>query len=406
MKRRASWWASRARTRAGSNPHAAFYFAFAFVRGSFGEEASREEAPTTPGRRHPPGGGAREAARPIPRRRKRRRSLFCEATRPRAGRARPPSRRRGGWRDGDPSRSVSAFPSFRFSSTTCRRRTRALRGTMIGLLGTKTPAASGAARRATSGRRGHRSGVRPRRWTRPRPVGAWGRYRPGNSPGASSSPEMPNRPPGMTRHRNARPPSRGRTGPRLRGRTREATRRPPPETPRLRAMPRRGARGTGAPTPPSRPRPMQKFHDEHRFSQRRHRVADSPIGVVSPAVGRHPRADEVILLLRRSGRHRRHTTGRITSPPRVTSRASPHRPFAVDAPSPDERAATTRTRAFRLARHDFVHPSAACPVESDSPATRPSRGTLRCGSSPALFRTRFLAETSTARASCLKSAST
>ena len=268
----------RARTRAGSNPHAAFYFAFAFVRGSFGEEASREEAPTTPGRRHPPGGGAREAARPSPRRRKRRRSLFCEATRPRAGRARPPSRRRGGWRDGDPSRSVSAFASFRFSSTTCRRRTRALRGTMIGLLGTKTPAASGAARRATSGTRGHRSGVRPRRWTRPRPVGAWGRYRPGNSPGASSSPEMPNRPPGMTRHRNARPPSRGRTGPRLRGRTREATRRPPPETPRLRAMPRRGARGTGAPTPPSRPRPMQKFHDEHRFSRCRHRVADSPIG--------------------------------------------------------------------------------------------------------------------------------
>jgi hypothetical protein len=277
---------------------------------------------------------------------------------------------------------------------------------MIGLLGTKTPAASGAARRATSGRRGHRSGVRPRRWTRPRPVGAWGRYRPGNSPGASSSPEMPNRPPGMTRHRNARPPSRGRTGPRLRGRTREATRRPPPETPRLRAMPRRGARGTGAPTPPSRPRPMQKFHDEHRFSRCRHRVADSPIASFRQQSVGILVLTRLFFCLRRSGRHRRHTTGRITSPPRVTSRASPRRPYAADAPSPDERPATTRARAFRLARDDFVHPSAACPVESDSPATRPSRGTLRCGSSPALFRTRFLAETSTARAPCLKSAST
>ena len=297
--------------------------------------------------------------------------------------------------------------SFRFSSTTCRRRTRALRGTMIGLLGTKTPAASGAARRATSGRRGHRSGVRPRRWTRPRPVGAWGRYRPGNSPGASSSPEMPNRPPGMTRHRNARPPSRGRTRPRPRGRTREATRRLPPETPRLRAMPRRGARGTGAPTPTSRPRPMQNSTTSTAFravgTASQIRQSDR---VVSPAVGRDPRADEVILSL-----------AAVRSPSPAHDRAH-HEPAASHlsglTPSP------VRRRRALAGRTPRDHPRTRVPPRARrlGPSIRglsrqkrqssdtPSRGTLRCGSSPALFRTRFLAETSTARASCLKSAST
>ena len=224
-KRRARWSVSPART--------PFSCVFVF-RKRFPENALAQ------GRRRPRDGGARaevSATRPRLGMRLVVAPRVCAATRPRAGRARRPSRRRGGWRAGASSR----------------------RSTMNGL-GTKTPAASGAARRATSGRRGHRSGVRPRRWTRRRPVGAWGRYRPGNSPGASSDPATPNRPRGI-RHRNDHPPTPGRTGPRPPGRTRGATRRFPPETPRLRSMPLRGARGTCAPTPSSRPRPMNgEFH--------------------------------------------------------------------------------------------------------------------------------------------------
>ena len=204
-----------------------------------------DDAPA-PGRRRPRDGGARAEARPRPRRETHLvvHPRVCAATRPRAGRAQRPSRRRGGWRAGAASRSARIASSRR--------------STMNGL-GTKTPAASGAARRATSGRRGRRSGVRPRHRTCRRRVGAWGRYRQGNSPGASSSPGMPNRPRGtrQIRHRNAHPPSPGRTGPRPRGRTREVTRRPPPQTPRLRLKPRRGAGGTCAPTPTSCPRPME-----------------------------------------------------------------------------------------------------------------------------------------------------
>ena len=267
-KRRARWSMSSART--------PFSCVFVF-RKRFPENAP------APGRRRPRDGGARaevSATRPRLGTRLVVNPRVCAATRPRAGRARRPSRRRGFWRAGAASR----------------------RSTMNGL-GTKTPAASGAARRATSGRRGRRSGVRPRRRTCRRRVGAWGRYRQGNSPGASSSSGMPNRPPGtrQIRHRNAHPPSPGRTGLGPRGRTREVTRRPPPQTPRLRLKPRRGAGGTCAPTPTSCPRPMENSTTCTAFLRAfgavgTPQIRDLRAASCSRAVGRDPecRADEVI----------------------------------------------------------------------------------------------------------------
>lgn len=353
-KRRARWSVSSART--------PFSCVFVF-RKRFPENAP------APGRRRPRDGGARaevSATRPRLGTRLVVNPRVCAATRPRAGRARRPSRRRGGWRAGAASR----------------------RSTMNGL-GTKTPAASGAARRATSGRRGRRSGVRPRRWTCRRRVGAWGRYRQGNSPGASSSSGMPNRPRGtrQIRHRNAHPPSPGRTGPRPRGRTREVTRRPPPQTPRLRLKPRRGAGGTCAPTPTSCPRPMEnsttctaflrafganRHPPDSRFASRVVGQSVEILDVVLTRLEHHLFLAAVAIADTR--------TGRITNPPRVTSRASTRRPYVADVPSPDEHPATCRARAFRLARDAFVrHPSAACPVVSDDspeiprPATYPRR---------------------------------
>ena len=379
-KRRARWSVSPARM--------PFSCVFVF-RKRFPENALAQ------GRRRPRDGGARaEVSATRPRRRPRLgvAPRVCAATRPRAGRARRPSRRRGGWRAGASSR----------------------RSTMNGL-GTKTPAASGAARRATSGRRGRRSGVRPRHRTCRRRVGAWGRYRQGNSPGASSSPGMPNRPRGtrQIRHRNAHPPSPGRTGPRPRGRTREVTRRPPPQTPRLRLKPRRGAGGTCAPTPTSCPRPMENSTTRTAFLRAFGAVGTPQIRDLRAASFRGQSVEilDVVLtrlsFIPRGGRHRRHTDRAHHEP------AAGHLSGIHTSPVRRRRAFAGRTSRDLPRTHVPPRARRLRPPSIRGLSRRERRQSRDTPSrdvpSPALFRTRHRARRhvlSPTFSSCPKSAST
>ena len=225
---------------------------------------------------------------------------------------------------------------------------------------------------------------------------------------------MPNRPRGtrQIRHRNAHPPSPGRTGPRPRGRTREVTRRPPPQTPRLRLKPRRGAGGTCAPTPTSCPRPMENSTTCTAFLRAFGAVGTPQIRDLRAASFRVQSVEilDVVLtrlsFIPRGGRHRRHTDRAHHEP------AAGHLPGIHTSPVRRRRAFAGRTsrdlpRTRVPPRARRLRPPSIRGLSRRE--RRQSRDTpSRDIPSPALFRTRHRARRhrSPTFSSCLKSANT